>query len=336
MRMTMSDDQGYGWLQSGAEERGLSPLPEWKEVPAGTQERVLGVLRRLALSRVLAAEEGLGAIEREVGIGEDRALRLHLLLTCFEMLAREPEADARGPHSADDPDDDGQRFHDIFTKLLGDDTREAVTESCWIYRDEPLVAWDGLDQVGAGFSRGNGDELGRLTAARERWDELDAERRLREITAVMRAVMLQYTAGELPFGRTTHSVWGNVALLRKFSEAARSDRINLLSETAFESMSDGDRPLETFQGVSALLDGEELFVSRADLEIGRIGEWTSSLASWKPRADGGGEAVFAWSHGAALVVTQQPVAEQLEGWLREALTRFVATTAAREPAADAA
>lgn len=319
------ETSSYDALQQAAQSKGLPALVPWSELPEATRELVLRVLRRRDLARTLDSQEGLSLLEREVGIGEDRALRLHLLLTGMEALGsglgEEQEHEASANSNGHGALPDAGPLGRVFTELLDDATRAWIVDSCWVYRADPLVPWDGLQHVETGFEVGAGEELAALAEARRSWDELPDDERLLLVAAGLRAVMLQYLRGQLPYPLTSRQIWGNAGVLRKLRRAAEQDRLNLLSDTAFESLATEERPRERFRGVEVLLDGEEAFLRRTALPAADVPEWSAALASWKPMATDAGETVFAWEWGGAVAVPERPLADHLEAWLDIALAR---------------
>lgn len=330
-RVIAMEASTYDSLQESATSHGLNDLPPWADLPADTQELVLRVLRRRDVARTLDGQEDMSPLERDVGVGEDRALRLHLLLTAVEALGAgaqgepSPKAEKNGNGHGASPD--AGAFGYVFTELLDEQTRAHIAGDCWVYRADPLIPWDGLQHVQTGFEAAEGTDVRKLAEARRAWDELPEEQRLVLVAAGLRAVMLEYTHGHLPYPVTSRSIWGNAVVLRKLRTAAEKDRMNLLSDTAFESLASRELPHETFQGVDVLLDGDEAFVRRSALPAAELPAWSQALAAWKPAASDDGEAVFAWKWGGAVAVPDRPLAEHLESWIDVALAH-VATQAA--------
>lgn len=321
------ETSSYDSLQQAARDQGMETLPSWPDLHEQTRDLILRVLRRRDLARTLESEEGLGVLERKVGIGEDRALRLHLLLTALEALGHDTAEDvpsakaANGNGKGKGALPDAGPFGHLFTVLLDEPTRSWIAANCWVYRADPLVPWDGIQHVRPGFEAGEGTELESLADARRRWDELPEQERLLLVAAGLRAVMIEYTRGHLPYPVSSRDIWGNVGTLRKMRRAAEQDRLNLLSDTAFEALASGDLPRETFHGVEVLLDGEEAFVRRATLATETLPAWSAALAAWKPPASEAGETVFAPAWGGAVAVPERPLADHLESWLDIALAR---------------
>jgi hypothetical protein len=75
-------------------------------------------------------------------------------------------------------------YFSFFTDAIDSETQNLIASNSWIYQDNPLEKWANLQNVKEGYTNLTSAENKRLTNARKRWDGLDINQKLFEVSHI--------------------------------------------------------------------------------------------------------------------------------------------------------
>ncbi|MEO8231680.1 MAG: hypothetical protein ABI638_05335, partial [Ignavibacteriota bacterium] len=123
-------------------------------------------------------EESISKAINSVGVVDDQKKAVKLIKSVF--------AQYRLTNSVD------SNYFSFFIDALDNETQNVIASNHWIYQDNPLEKWANLQNVKEGYSNLTSIENKRLTNSRKRWDTLDNNQRLFEVSQFLEFLFNQY------------------------------------------------------------------------------------------------------------------------------------------------
>lgn len=191
------------------------------------------ILRRMKLAENLRDEEVFTTVNKGVGLFEEGALRLHLLLGCIEVIARlmgksnfidynswlsankSAYVEERASVSIDDTATQEQvahayhqeylklhgvknHFYRFFHECLTDEDKKALLNACWVMKKRPLPHLYDLQSVGTEIDNTN-ESLNEAALERTKWNNLDKETKVTWIAEALYSIRNLYTHSLVPY-----------------------------------------------------------------------------------------------------------------------------------------
>ncbi len=256
-------------------------------------------------------EESINKAINSIGTIDDQKKAVKLIKSVF--------AQYRLTNSVD------SNYFSFFTDVLDNETQNWITSNCWVYQDNPLEKWANLQNVKEGYSNITSAENKRLTNARKRWDTLDSNQRLFEVSQFIEYLANQYNLCQVnPPAKMEKDpvakVWKDI------DQAVGEYKVNYLSNSLFNHIgSDGQK--FKFNEVRCVFKEEELIVFEGDVREKDRELWLKRLSEWlKTKIDSenvAGETIFLSPKNQALVLSGENLVTLLEKWIDKAVKNIL-------------
>lgn len=216
-------------------------------------------------------------------------------------------------------------FYFFFKEGLSSELQYKISDSCWIYQDNPLEKWANLQSVKEGYNNNSTPENRRLTNARKRWDVLEHSQKLLEISQFIEVLFNLYGLGILPPAEKPDKdpvakVW------RDIQQAIVDHRINYLSKSLFNVLAaDGEK--FKFNEVNCVFKENELYILENEVKDKERDIWLHRLAEWlKSKTDASespGETIFLTNKNQALIIGGNSFVISLEEWIESSIRNII-------------
>jgi len=256
-------------------------------------------------------EESISKAINSVGVVDDQNKAVKLIKSVF--------AQYRLTNSVD------SNYFSFFTDALDNSTQNWIATNCWIYQDNPLEKWANLQNVKEGYTNVSSTENKRLTNARKRWDGLDSNQKLFEVSQFLEFLFNQYNLCQVnspvkmdkdPIAK----VWKDIDV------AVAEYKVNYLSNSLFNQLgADGQK--FKFNEVRCVFKEDELIVFEGDVREKDRELWLKRLSEWlKTKIDSenaSGETIFLSPKNQALVLSGENLVVLLEKWIDKAVKNIL-------------
>ena len=256
-------------------------------------------------------EESISKAINSVGVVDDQKKAVKLIKSVF--------AQYRLTNSVD------SNYFSFFTDALDSDTQNAIAVNHWIYQDNPLEKWANLQNVKEGYSNLSSTENKRLTNSRKRWDALDTNQRLFEVSQFLEFLFNQYNLCQVnpPVKMDKDPV---AKVWKDIDQAVGEYKVNYLSNSLFNHIgADGQK--FKFNEVRCVYKEDELIVFEGDVREKDRELWLKRLSEWlKTKIDSenaAGETIFLTPKNQALVLSGENLAVLLEKWIDKAVKNIL-------------
>ena len=256
-------------------------------------------------------EESINKAINSVGVVDDQKKAVKLIKSVF--------AQYRLTNSVD------SNYFSFFTDALDNETQKWIASNNWIYQDNPLEKWANLQNVKEGYANLTSAENKRLTNSRKRWDGLDINQKLFEVSQFLEFLFNQYNLCQV--NPPVKMDKDPVAKVWKDIEQAVGDyKVNYLSNSMFNLIgADGQK--FKFNEVRCVFKEEELIVFEGDVREKDRELWLKRLSEWvKTKIDSEnaiGETIFLAPKNQALVLSGENLAPLLEKWIDKAVKNIL-------------
>ena len=256
-------------------------------------------------------EESISKAINSVGVIDDQKKAVKLIKSVF--------AQYRLTNSVD------SNYFSFFTDALDNDTQNWIASNCWIYQDNPLEKWANLQNVKEGYSNLASAENKRLTNSRKRWDGLDSNQKLFEVSQFLEFLFSQYNLCQV--NPPVKLDKDPVAKVWKDIDASVGEyKVNYLSNSLFNQIgADGQK--FKFNEVRCVFKEEELIVFEGDVREKDRELWLKRLSEWlKTKIDSenaSGETIFLNPKNQALVLSGENLITSLEKWIDRAVKNIL-------------
>ena len=311
---SLLDDEVSKWINASNESYELSSLRTYLLLSC---INMIGEIRRAenpmtflawldtsnSLTTRSIREESINKVINSLGVVDDQKKAVKLIKSVF--------AQYRLTNSVD------SNYFLFFTDALDIETQSWIVTNTWIYQDNPLEKWANLQNVREGYSNLTSAENKRLTNARKRWDSLDTNQRLFEVSQFLEFLFNQYNLCQV--NSPVKMDKDPVAKVWKDIDQAVSDyKVNYLSNSLFNHIgSDGQK--FKFNEVRCVYKEEELIVFEGDVREKDRELWLKRLSEWlKTKIDSEnvrGETIFLSPKNQALVLSGENLETLLERWI---------------------
>ncbi len=256
-------------------------------------------------------EESISKAINSVGVVDDQKKAVKLIKSVF--------AQYRLTNSVD------SNYFSFFTGALDSGTQNWIGTDCWIYQDNPLEKWANLQNVKEGYTNIASAENKRLTNARKRWDGLDLNQKLFEVSQFLEFLFNQYNLCQVnsPIKMDKDPV---AKVWKDIDVAVGEYKVNYLSNSLFNQIgADGQK--FKFNEVRCIFKEEELIVFEGDVREKDRELWLKRLSEWvKTKIDSenaSGETIFLSPKNQALVLSGDNLATLLEKWIDKAVKNIL-------------
>ncbi|HQF41275.1 MAG TPA: hypothetical protein PK073_00085 [Ignavibacteriaceae bacterium] len=248
-------------------------------------------------------EESISKAIGSVGVVDDQKKAVKLIKSVFAQYKLTNSVDSN--------------YFSFFTDALDTETQNWISSNCWIYQDNPLEKWANLQNVKEGYNNLSSAENKRLTNARKRWDNLDSNQRLFEVSQFLEFLFNQYNLCMVnqPVKMDKDPV---AKVWRDIDQAVSEYKVNYLSNSLFNHLgSDGQK--FKFNEVRCVFKEEELIVFEGDVREKDRELWLKRLSEWlktKIESENAtGETIFLGAKNQALVLSGENLITLLEKWI---------------------
>lgn len=256
-------------------------------------------------------EESISKAINSVGVVDDQKKAVKLIKSVF--------AQYRLTNSVD------SNYFSFFTDALDNETQNVIASNHWIYQDNPLEKWANLQNVKEGYSNLTSIENKRLTNSRKRWDTLDTNQRLFEVSQFLEFLFNQYNLCQVnpPVKMDKDPV---AKVWKDIEQAVGEYKVNYLSNSLFNHIgADGQK--FKFNEVRCVFKEEELIVFEGDVREKDRELWLKRLSEWlKTKIDSenaAGETIFLTPKNQALVLSGENLTALLEKWIDKAVKNIL-------------
>ncbi|MBE0538307.1 MAG: hypothetical protein IH620_01235 [Ignavibacterium sp.] len=256
-------------------------------------------------------EESISKAINSVGVIDDQKKAVKLIKSVF--------AQYRLTNSVD------SNYFLFFTDAIDSETQNWIVSNSWIYQDNPLEKWANLQNVKEGYSNLTSAENKRLTNARKRWDALDTNQRLFEVSQFLEFLFNQYNLCQVnsPVKMDKDPV---AKVWKDIDQAVSEYKVNYLSNSLFNHIgADGQK--FKFNEVRCVFKEEELIVFEGDVREKDRELWLKRLSEWlKTKIDSenvSGETIFLSPKNQALVLSGENLETLLEKWIDRAVKNLL-------------
>lgn len=256
-------------------------------------------------------EESINKAINSVGVVDDQKKAVKLIKSVF--------AQYRLTNSVD------SNYFSFFTDAIDSETQNWIATNSWIYQDNPLEKWANLQNVKEGYTNLTSPENKRLTNSRKRWDTLDLNQKLFEVSQFLEFLFNQYNLCQvnLPVKMDKDpvaKVWKDIDL------AVGEYKVNYLSNSLFNHLGTDGQKFK-FNEVRCVFKEEELIVFEGDVREKDRELWLKRLSEWlKTKIDSEnavGETIFLAPKNQALVLSGENLAPLLEKWIDKAVKNIL-------------
>lgn len=311
---SLQDDEVSKWINASNESYELSALRTYLLLSCvnmlGEVSRIDNPISFLAwldttnsVTTRSIREESINKAINSVGVVDDQKKAVKLIKSVFAQYKLTNSVDSN--------------YFSFFTDALDSETQGWITSNCWIYQDNPLEKWANLQNVKEGYNNLTTAENKRLTNSRKRWDALDSNQKLFEVSQFLEFLFNQYNLCQVnppvkmdkdPVAR----VW------RDIDQAVSEYKVNYLSNSLFNHLgADGQK--FKFNEVRCVFKDEELIVFEGDVREKDRELWLKRLSEWlKTKIDSEnavGETIFLSPKNQALVLSGENLIALLEKWI---------------------
>jgi hypothetical protein len=256
-------------------------------------------------------EESINKAINSVGVVDDQKKAVKLIKSVF--------AQYRLTNSVD------SNYFSFFTDAIDIETQNWIASNSWIYQDNPLEKWANLQNVKEGYANLTSAENKRLTNSRKRWDGLDNNQKLFEVSQFLEFLFNQYNLCQVnpPVKMDKDPV---AKVWKDIEQAVSEYKVNYLSNSLFNHMgADGQK--FKFNEVRCVFKEEELIVFEGDVREKDRELWLKRLSEWvKTKIDSEnavGETIFLAPKNQALVLSGENLAPLLEKWIDKAVKNIL-------------
>ncbi len=256
-------------------------------------------------------EESINKVLNSIGVVDDQAKAIKLIKSVFAQYRLSNSVESN--------------FFSFFTDALDNETQSNIAATCWIYQDNPLERWANLQNVKEGYSNTTSNENKRLTNSRKRWDSLDSNQKLYEISQFVETLFNQYNLCQVnpPIKLDKDPV---AKVWKDIDRAVSEYKVNYLSNSLFNQLgSDGQK--FKFNEVKCVFKEEELIVFEGDAREKDRELWLKRLAEWlktKIESENSeGETIFLPAKNQALVIVENNLNSSLDKWIDAAIKNIL-------------
>jgi hypothetical protein len=256
-------------------------------------------------------EESISKAINSVGVIDDQKKAVKLIKSVFAQYKLTNSVDSN--------------YFSFFTDALDVETQNWVASNSWIYQDNPLEKWANLQNVKEGYTNLTSAENKRLTNSRKRWDGLDINQKLFEVSQFLEFLFNQYNLCQVnpPVKMDKDPV---AKVWKDIDQAVSEYKVNYLSNSLFNQMgADGQK--FKFNEVRCVFKEEELIVFEGDVREKDRELWLKRLSEWvKTKIDSEnaiGETIFLAPKNQALVLSGENLAPLLEKWIDRAVKNIL-------------
>jgi hypothetical protein len=256
-------------------------------------------------------EESISKAINSVGVVDDQQKAVKFLKSVFAQYKLTNSVDSN--------------YFSFFTDALDSETQNIIAANCWIYQDNPLEKWANLQNVKEGYNNLASPENKRLTNARKRWDTLDSNQRLFEISQFLEFMFNQYNLCQVnaPVKMDKDPV---AKVWKDIDQAVSEYKVNYLSNSLFNHLgADGQK--FKFNEVRCVFKDEELIVFEGDVREKDRELWLKRLSEWlKTKIDSEnavGETIFLSPKNQALVLSGDNLLILLDKWIDKAIKNIL-------------
>ena len=256
-------------------------------------------------------EESISKAINSVGVVDDQKKAVKLIKSVFAQYKLTNSVDSN--------------YFSFFTEAIDSETQNWIATNSWIYQDNPLEKWANLQNVKEGYSNLTSAENKRLTNARKRWDVLDSNQKLFEVSQFLEFLFNQYNLCQVnpPVKMDKDPV---AKVWKDIDQAVGEYTVNYLSNSLFNQIgADGQK--FKFNEVRCVFKEEELIVFEGDVREKDRELWLKRLSEWvKTKIDSEnaiGETIFLAPKNQALVLSGENLAPLLEKWIDKAIKNIL-------------
>jgi hypothetical protein len=256
-------------------------------------------------------EESISKAINSVGVIDDQKKAVKLIKSVFAQYKLTNSVDSN--------------YFSFFTDALDVETQNWIASNSWIYQDNPLEKWANLQNVKEGYTNLTSAENKRLTNSRKRWDGLDINQKLFEVSQFLEFLFNQYNLCQVnpPVKMDKDPV---AKVWKDIDQAVSEYKVNYLSNSLFNQMgADGQK--FKFNEVRCVFKEEELIVFEGDVREKDRELWLKRLSEWvKTKIDSEnaiGETIFLAPKNQALVLSGENLAPLLEKWIDRAVKNIL-------------
>jgi len=256
-------------------------------------------------------EESINKSISSVGVVDDQKKAVKLIKSVF--------AQYRLTNSVD------SNYFSFFTDALDSETQNWIASNSWIYQDIPLEKWANLQNVKEGYTNLTSAENKRLTNSRKRWDGLDINQKLFEVSQFLEFLFNQYNLCQVnpPVKMDKDPV---AKVWKDIDQAVGEYKVNYLSNSLFNQIgADGQK--FKFNEVRCVFKEAELIVFEGDVREKDRELWLKRLSEWvKTKIDSEnavGETIFLAPKNQALVLSGENLGPLLEKWIDKAVKNIL-------------
>ncbi|MFZ1519111.1 MAG: hypothetical protein WAU11_10070 [Ignavibacteriaceae bacterium] len=256
-------------------------------------------------------EESISKAINSVGVVDDQKKAVKLIKSVFAQYKLTNSVDSN--------------YFSFFTEAIDSETQNWIATNSWIYQDNPLEKWANLQNVKEGYSNLTSAENKRLTNARKRWDVLDSNQKLFEVSQFLEFLFNQYNLCQVnpPVKMDKDPV---AKVWKDIDQAVGEYKVNYLSNSLFNQIgADGQK--FKFNEVRCVFKEEELIVFEGDVREKDRELWLKRLSEWlKTKIDSEnaiGETIFLTPKNQALVLAGENLTALLEKWIDKAVKNIL-------------
>lgn len=256
-------------------------------------------------------EESISKAINSVGVIDDQKKAVKLIKSVFAQYKLTNSVDSN--------------YFSFFTDALDVETQNWIASNSWIYQDNPLEKWANLQNVKEGYANLTSAENKRLTNSRKRWDGLDINQKLFEVSQFLEFLFNQYNLCQVnsPIKMDKDPV---AKVWKDIDQAVSEYKVNYLSNSLFNQMgADGQK--FKFNEVRCVFKEEELIVFEGDVREKDRELWLKRLSEWvktKIESESAiGETIFLAPKNQALVLSGENLAALLEKWIDRAVKNIL-------------
>lgn len=311
---SLQDDEVFKWINASNESYELSALRTYLLLSCvnmlgevSRTENPISFLAWLDTSNSVTTrsirEESISKAIGSVGIIDDQKKAVKFIKSVFAQYKLTNSVDSN--------------YFSFFTDALDSETQSWISSNCWIYQDNPLEKWANLQNVKEGYNNLTSAENKRLTNSRKRWDALDSNQRLFEVSQFLEFFFNQYNLCQVnpPVKMDKDPV---AKVWRDIDQAVGEYKVNYLSNSLFNHLgADGQK--FKFNEVRCVFKEEELIVFEGDVREKDRELWLKRLSEWlktKIESENAiGETIFLSAKNQALVLSGDNLLTLLEKWI---------------------
>ncbi|KAB2852417.1 MAG: hypothetical protein F9K42_03065 [Ignavibacterium sp.] len=311
---SLQDDEVFKWINASNESYELSALRTYLLLSCvnmlgevSRTDNPISFLAWLDTSNSVTTrsirEESISKAIGSVGIIDDQKKAVKFIKSVFAQYKLTNSVDSN--------------YFSFFTDALDSETQSWISSNCWIYQDNPLEKWANLQNVKEGYNNLTSAENKRLTNSRKRWDALDSNQRLFEVSQFLEFFFNQYNLCQVnpPVKMDKDPV---AKVWRDIDQAVGEYKVNYLSNSLFNHLgADGQK--SKFNEVRCGFKEEELIVFEGDVREKDRELWLKRLSEWlktKIESENAiGETIFLSAKNQALVLSGDNLLTLLEKWI---------------------